>query len=30
MSNNYGKLKVGTLLECVKSESVGYKEGNLY
>ena len=30
MSNNYGKLKVGVLLECVKSESVGYKKGNLY
>ena len=27
---NYGKFKVGTMLECVKSESVGYKEGNLY
>ena len=30
MSNQYGKLKVGALLECVKSESVGYKKGNLY
>ena len=30
MSNNYGKVKVGTLMECVKSESVGYKKGNLY
>ena len=30
MSNQYSKLKVGTMLECVKSESVGYKEGNLY
>ena len=30
MSNQYGKLKVGTLMECIKSESVGYKEGNLY
>lgn len=30
MSNQYGKLKVGALLECVKSESVGYKRGNLY
>ena len=30
MSNNYGKLKVGTLMECTNSESVGYKKGNLY
>lgn len=30
MNNQYSKLKVGTILECVKSESVGYKEGNLY
>lgn len=30
MGNQYSKLKVGTMLECVKSESVGYKEGNLY
>ena len=30
MNNQYSKLKVGAILECVKSESVGYKEGNLY
>lgn len=30
MSNKYSKFKIGTLVECVKSESVGYKEGNLY
>ena len=30
MSSNYGKLKVGTLMECVKSESPGYKKGRVY
>ena len=30
MSNNYGKVKVGTLMECTNSESPGYKRGNLY
>lgn len=29
-SNQHGRLKVGTLLECIKSESLFYKEGNLY
>ena len=30
MSNNYGKLKVGTLMECVHSESIAYTKGQTY
>ena len=30
MNNQYSKLKVGTLLECIKSKSLFYKKGNLY
>ena len=30
MSNNYGKFKVGTLLECTHSESIAYTKGELY
>ena len=30
MSNNYGKVKVGTLMECVHSESVAYTKGQTY
>ena len=30
MSSNYGKLKVGTLVECTHSESIAYTKGQLY
>lgn len=30
MSSNYGKLKVGTLMECVHSESIAYTKGQTY
>ena len=30
MSNNYGKVKVGTLMECVHSESIAYTKGQTY
>ena len=30
MSNNYGKLKVGTLMECTHSESIAYTKGQTY
>ena len=30
MSNNYGKVKVGTLMECVHSESIAYTKGEVY
>ena len=30
MSNNYGRLKVGTLMECVHSESIAYTKGQTY
>ena len=30
MSNNYGKLKVGTLVECTHSESIAYTKGQTY
>ena len=30
MSNQYGKFKVGTLLECIKSESLFYTKGQTY
>ena len=30
MSNQYGKFKVGTLLECIKSESLFYNKGQTY
>ena len=30
MSSNYSKLKVGTLLECVHSESIAYTKGEVY
>ena len=30
MSNNYGKLKVGTLMECTHSESIAYAKGQAY
>ena len=30
MSNNYGKLKVGTLMECSHSESIAYTKGQTY
>ena len=30
MSNNYGKLKVGTLMECTNSESIAYTKGQTY
>lgn len=30
MSNNYGKVKVGTLMECTHSESIAYTKGQTY
>ena len=30
MSNQYGKFKVGTLIECIKSESLFYTKGQTY
>ena len=30
MSNQYGKFKVGTLLECIHSESIAYTKGEVY
>ena len=30
MSNNYGKTKVGTLMECTHSESIAYTKGQTY
>ena len=30
MSNQYGKFKVGTLLECTNSESIAYTKGEVY
>lgn len=30
MSNNYGKTKVGTLMECINSESIAYTKGQTY
>ena len=30
MSNNYGKVKVGTLMECTHSESIAYTKGEVY
>ena len=30
MSNNYGKLKVGTLMDCTNSESIAYTKGQTY
>lgn len=30
MSNQYGKFKVGTLLECTHSESIAYTKGEVY
>ena len=30
MSNQYGKLKVGALLECIHSESIAYTKGEVY
>ena len=30
MSNNYGKFKVDTLLECTHSESIAYTKGEVY
>ena len=30
MSNQYGKLKVGTLLECINSKSIAYTKGEVY
>ena len=30
MSNQYGKLKVGTLMECTHSESIAYTKGQTY
>ena len=30
MSNNYGKLKVGALVECTHSESIAYTKGQTY
>ena len=30
MSNQYGKFKVGTLLECNNSESIAYTKGEVY
>ena len=30
MSSNYGKLKVGTLMECNHSESIAYTKGQTY
>ena len=30
MSNQYSKFKVGTLLECIKSESFFYTKGEVY
>lgn len=30
MSNQYGKVKVGTLMECVHSESIAYTKGQTY
>ena len=30
MSSNYGKLKVGTLMECTHSESIAYTKGQTY
>ena len=30
MSNQYGKFKVGTLLECTHSESMAYTKGQTY
>ena len=30
MSNNYGKFKVDTLLECIHSESIAYTKGEVY
>lgn len=30
MSNNYGKVKVGTLMECTHSESLAYTKGQTY
>ena len=30
MSNNYGKFKVDTLLECTHSESIVYTKGEVY
>ena len=30
MSNNYGKVKVGTLMECIHSESIAYTKGQTY
>ena len=30
MSNQYGKFKVGTLLECTNSEFIAYTKGEVY
>lgn len=30
MSSNYGKLKVGTLMECTHSKSIAYNKGQTY
>ena len=30
MSNNYYKVKVGTLMECTHSESIAYTKGQTY
>ena len=30
MSNQYGKFKVDTLLECTNSESIAYTKGEVY
>ena len=30
MSNNYGKVKVGTLMECTHSESIAYTKDQTY
>ena len=30
MSNQYSKFKVGTLLECIHSESIAYTKGEVY
>ena len=30
MGNNYGKVKVGTLMECTHSESIAYTKGQTY
>ena len=30
MSNKYGNVKVGTLLECIHSKSIAYTKGEVY